>query len=216
MVAYRLPSMIATLYRADTTQLASYILAEEIISRTTAKNNSTVRSRSALRNPRSFRATSPVPTPTHFVRDEGDFEANRPDPPELNFDPAPQVIIPRLSEVVAPPPTIASGAPITPSTAGTPSGPRLLFNGIDPTRGCGGESVKFYGGMFSPMVDYYAKFGELEPTPVIYRNACLLEGEVPDRDKAGQVSVSIVTKEGVALCHDMHRFVYIDRDRKHA
>lgn len=209
MLADRLSSMIATLYRANTTELANYILAEDIISRTTAKNNSTVRS--ALRNSTSFRATSPEHTTAAFVCDEGDFENDRPDAPEYF---APEIVIPRpVSEVAAPPTTRTSGPPPTPSTVMTISVPHL-FKNVVPNRGCENERVELYGCVFSPTVDYYAKFGELEPTRFLYQDAATLEGVVPERGETGRVSVSIVTKEGVALYPEMHMFTYIDRGLK--
>jgi len=217
MLTNCLSSIIATLYKADTTTaLGSCALAEEFISRTTARNNTTVRSRSNVHNPRSLRAASPVPTTVHFVSDRGEGEDNRPDPLESASRLAHQLNIPGPSiEVARPLPTLASAPPIASLVAETHSTP-LLFNGIDPNRGYGGQNIRFYGCVFSPTVDYYAKFGELEPIPVIYRNAGLLEGEVPENHKTGQVSVSITNQEGDALCHNMRRFVYIDRDRKNA
>ena len=92
----------------------------------------------------------------------------------------------------------------------------LILNTIGPKRGYGGQVIKFYGATFSLTVDYYAKFGELKPTHLFYQNAGLLEGDVPERDKLGPVLVSIVTKEGNSLCHDMHQFVYIARDCRNA
>ena len=204
--------MVATLQKADTRELARFTLAEEIISRTAAKNNGTICSRSAMRSTRA----GTVPTPARFANDEGGSENNYPDAPELTSRSVPQIDIPRpFSEVDTLLTTSTGGPPITPSITTTFLGP-LIFNDINPNRGYGGQSIKFYGGAFSPTVDYYAKFGELEPTPLSYQNAYLLEGEVPERDKIGPVTVSIVTKEGTALCHYMHRFVYIDHDRKNA
>lgn len=88
------------------------------------------------------------------------------------------------------------------------------FNGICPNRGCGGESVKLHGGLFSPVVDYYASFGELEPTPFCYRNPYLLEGVVPTRGKAGKVSVSMFTRDGIQVYPERHLFTYVDYGRK--
>ena len=92
----------------------------------------------------------------------------------------------------------------------------LILNAIVPKRGYGGQVIKFYGATFSLTVDYYAKFGELNPTHLFYRNAGLLEGAVPESNILGPVRVSIVTKEGNSLCDVMHRFVYIARDCRNA
>jgi hypothetical protein len=210
MLADRLSRMIATLHDADATPLASCTLAEEIISRTTAKNSS----RSGVRKPLSIRATSPVPTITHFVSDEGESENNRPDPPVSTSHSAPRLTGTQLS-YDEPAPLPASAPPFTTSVEAIASA-TLLFNGVDPNRGYGGQPIKFYGVMFSPTADYYAKFGQLEPTSLIYRNAGLLEGEVPECDETGPVSVSIVTKDGYTMCAEMRRFVYLDRDLKNA
>jgi hypothetical protein len=40
-----------------------------------------------------------------------------------------------------------------------------FFNLILPERGYVGQTVKLYGATFFPRVNYYATFGELEPTP---------------------------------------------------
>ncbi len=205
--------MIATLHKADGSLLANYTLAEEIISRTIAKNTSTVRSRSGCRNPQSFRVASTVPTPAHFAGDEGESGDNYPDPPEVPSGSGTRLNAP--SDVGVPRTTFATTLPMTPSVAETSSAP-LYFNLIVPQQGYSGQRIKFYGATFSPTVDYYAKFGELEPTPFMYRNPGLLEGEVPERDKTGPVAVCIVTKEGNFLCYTMQRFVYIGRDRKNA
>ena len=200
--------MTAKLFRVASTpsglqELAECDLAEEMISRTEAKNKSTVQSRSNLNNSGST------------VSDRGEPEVRHPDrgPPESTSRPAPQLDIPRPSSAAVT--TLASAPPVTPSILESPPSP-LLFVGITPNRGYGGQSVKFYGGAFSQTVQYYAKFGELEPTPMTYRCACLLEGEVPERDTTGPVAVSIVNKEGYAQCHTMQRFVYIDKKRKDA
>jgi hypothetical protein len=92
----------------------------------------------------------------------------------------------------------------------------LFFNLIRPEQGYGGQRIKFYGATFSSKVNYYAKFGKLEPTQVIYRNPGLLEGEIPESDKIGPVPVSIVTKEGNLLCHVMRRFMHIGRGGENA
>lgn len=213
MLADPLSSLIATLHKSDATPLARYTLAEEIVSRTTAKNNSTVHSRSALPNPPSYRATSPGPT-MHFGNDQTYFETHHPDPLESSFHPAPEIVIPQpVSEDVVPPRIFASGPPTISSTGATISLPSC-FNGIHPNRGCGGESVKLYGGLFSPVVDYYVNFGELEPTPFHYRNPYLLEGVVPTRGKAGKVSVSLVTKDGIQVYPERRLFTYVDYGRK--
>ena len=214
MLTNYLSSIIATLYKADKTALGSCTLAEEFISRTTARNNTTVRSRSNVREPRSLRATSPVPTTLHFVSDHGEVEDNRPDPLESTSRLAHQLNTPGPSiEVARPLPTLASAPPVA-SLVGETHSTTLLLNGLDPKRGYGGQNIRFYGCVFSPTVNYYAKFGALEPIPVSYQNACLLEGEVPENHKTGQVSVSITNQEGHALSHNMRQFVYIDRDRK--
>lgn len=98
---------------------------------------------------------------------------------------------------------------------GTISAP-LCFNAIVPERGYGGQAIQFYGAPFSSTVDYYVKFGELEPTKVIRRNAGLLAGVVPERGKIGPVPVDIVTREGNLLCRVRHRFDYIARGCKDA
>lgn len=205
--------MIATLYKADATALASYPIADEIISRTIANNSSTTRSRSGCRNPQSFRVASAVPTTAHFAGDEGESGDNYPDPPELPAGSVTRLDAP--SDVGMPFPTLAITLPVTPSITEAFSAP-LFFNLILPQQGYSSQRIKFYGATFSPTVDFYARFGELEPTPLIYRNPGLLEGEVPERDKTGPVPVSIVTKEGYLLCYVMQRFVYIGRDRKNA
>ena len=205
--------MIATLYNADARVLARYTLAEEIISRTIAKNSSTIRSRSGGRNPQYFRVASTVPTTAHFAGDEGESGDNNTDPPEVPAGSVTRLGAP--SDVGVPLPTLATTLPIIPSITETFSAP-LFFNLIVPQQGYSNQRIKFYGAIFFRTVDYYAKFGELEPTPLIYRNPGLLEGEVPERDKIGPVPVSIVTKEGNLLCHGTQRFVYIGRDRKNA
>ena len=205
--------MLASLYKADTSQLASYTLTEEIISRTIAKRASTIHSRPGYRNPQHTRLASTVPTTAHFASEEGESGDNCLDAPEV-----PSGSVARLnppSDIGARLTALATTIPVTPSTTETYSAP-LVFNLVVPERGCGGQRIKFYGATFSPAVDYYAKFGELEPTPFFYRNAGLLVGEVPERDRIGTVSVRIVSKEGHLLCYDMHQFTYIGRDRKNA
>lgn len=92
----------------------------------------------------------------------------------------------------------------------------LFFNKIVPNQGYGGQRIEFYGATFSPGLKYYARFGKLKPTPLIYLNPGLLEGLIPEWDKIGSVSVSIVTEEGHLLCLSMCRFVYISHDCKNA
>ena len=208
------PSLIASLFKADASLLASYTLTEEIISRTTAKNASTIRS-SCRNPPQRFRVASTVPTTAHFASDEGESGDNcYPGAPEVPSDSVTRLNAPSDLSVRRFP-TLATTVPITPSTTEMFSAP-LVLNLIAPERGYSGQCIKFYGATFSRTVDYYAKFGELEPTSLICRNAGLLEGEVPERDRTGQVAVSIVTKEGHLLCNDTHRFVYIGHDRKNA
>ena len=203
--------MIATLYKADESVLARYTLAEEIISRTIAKNTGTIRSRSGGRNPQSFRVASTVPTTAHFAGDEGESGDNYPDLPEVPSGSVSRLNAP--SDLGVPLTTLATTLPFTPSIMEAFS-PMLYFNLIVPQQGHSGQRIKFYGATFSPIVDYYAKFGELESTPFIFRNPGLLEGEVPERDKTGPVPVSIVTKEGYFLCYVTQRFVYIGSDHK--
>jgi hypothetical protein len=64
-------------HEADTR--ASCTLAEGVISRTTAKDKSIIRSGSGKRNPQSFRVVSMVQTSAHFARDEGQSEDNETD-----------------------------------------------------------------------------------------------------------------------------------------
>ena len=208
-----LPSMIASLYKADGSLLASYALTEEIISRTIAKNASTVLSRSGCRNPQQFRVASTVPTTAHFASEEGESGDKCLDARDVPSGSEPRLVAP--SDIGALLTTLGTAVPITPSTTEIFSAP-LVLNLIKSKRGYGGQRIKFYGATFIPTVEYYAKFGELEPTLLTYRNAGLLEGEVPERDKIGPVAVSIVTKEGHLRCYDMKRFVYIGRDGKNA
>lgn len=207
--------MIASLYTADASLLASHTLAEEVMSRTVAKNASTIRSRSGGRNPQHFRVPSRVPTTAHFASDEGESVDNcYPGAPEVPSDSVTRLNPP--SDVGASRvPTLVPAVPITPSTVEIFSAP-LVLNLIAPEQGYGGQRIRFYGAIFSQRVDYYAKFGELEPTLLIRRNAGLLEGVVPERDRIGPVAVSIVTKEGHLLCNDTYVFVYIGQDRKNA
>ena len=208
-----LSSVIAKLYNADGRLLASYTHAEEIISRTIARNESTILSNPGYRNPQPLHVGSTAPTTAHFAGDEGESGDNHPDPLSV-----PPLSLPRCSvssDVGAPLTTAAaSDAPITPSVADTHSGP-LFFNSFNPDRGYAGQRIEIYGAIFSPKVKYYAKFGELEPRLFTYCNPGLLSGWVPESDESGPVSIGIFTKEGYPLCWSRLPFVYISRDRKH-
>jgi hypothetical protein len=210
-MADHLPSMIATLYKADGSQLARDTLPGEILSRTEVKNASTVRSRSGRRNPRPLHVESAAPTTAHFAGGEGESEDNCPDPPAVPPLSLPQFSV--RSDVGAPLTTPASAPPITPSRTETYS-TLHFFNLILPDRGYVGQTVRLYGATFSRSMNYYAKFGELEPTPLAWQNTGLLEGWVPERDETGPVFVRIIDGEGISVCNGPRRFVYVGHDRK--
>lgn len=210
----RLPSIFANLYKADGSPLASCTIPDEIISRTTAKNNTTtIHSRSGRRNPQPAYAASTVPTIVHFASEEGGESGDNPlDPPAtVPSSSLPQRNIP--SDVGARFTTLPSVPPFTTSIVESFPAP-VWFNLTVPDKGYSGQFISFYGADFSSTVNYYAKFGELEPTLLFRQNPGLLEGAVPEWDKDGPVPVNIVTKEGIPLCRNKRRFVYIGRDHK--
>ena len=200
----RLPSIVADLYKADGSLLASCTIPDEIISRTIAKNTTTIHSRPGRRNPQPSCVAS-----THEGAESGDHFL---DPPATVLSSSlPQRNIP--SDIGAPLTTLTRIPPITPSIIRSFPAP-VWFNLIVPHQGYSGQFISFYGGDFSPTVEYYAKFGELEPTLLYYQNPGLLEGAVPEWDQVGPVPVNIVTKEGHPLCPNKRPFVYLGRDHK--
>ena len=90
-------------------------------------------------------------------------------------------------------------------TSSTP----LVFNLVHPDRGYGGQDIELLGARFSLEVNYYAKFGDLEPTLFFRKNPGSLLGVVPKMVNTGPVPVIIVTQEGVPLCHSALSFTYI-------
>ena len=90
-------------------------------------------------------------------------------------------------------------------TASTP----LVFNRVHPGERYGGQAISLLGAPFSLEVNYYAKFGDLEPILLYAQNPGLLEGLVPKMVKTGEVPVRIVNQEGDPLCDEVRSFRYI-------
>ena len=208
VMADLLSSVVAKLYKADGRLLASYTHAEEIISRTIGRNESTIPSNPGYRNPQPLHVGSTAPTTAHFAGDEGDSGDIHPDPLAV-----PPLSLPHCSissDVGVPFTTPAASDPLIARSFVAP----LFFNFINPNRGYAGQRIKIYGATFYSEVKYYVKFGKLEPRLFAFENPGLLSGRVPESDERGQVLVGIATEEGYPLCFTMKPFVYISRDRK--